>query len=137
MLAAISLPYIQTPIFALNTYHTWMTEGTNKLLITTECRKSGFDRSLCSPADNQFINQYREAMIEDFAPLMSSSTPHGLFASACRDHCQAGTGWGVVIDGGIEMREAARRWYFESATEKIMESARLPDNPTCTHTEQF
>ena len=99
--------------------------------LTGGCKRAVYARAECSVEDNRAIDDYRDSMSHQFAPLLSARTRHSIFASACLDHCQSGTGWRVQV-GGERLSEAARRWYFENSTVKIVDPARLSGNPTCS-----
>ena len=107
------------------------------MAISEACARTFFTRAstACTATDNRAVDAYRDRMLESFAPLRASRSPHGIFASACLDHCQSGSGWSFVKVGAggskLLLREAARRWFFEGATVKVVDQQRLSHNPTC------
>ncbi len=104
MFGAAVAPFIQTPIFILNSkYDTW--QGA-QIIRAGQCARN---ISKCPPNVIQFWTNYGNLMVESLDALPAR---HGVYVHNCPSHCQtANHQWQTDTINGTHMQDAVARWY--------------------------
>lgn len=137
------LKYIRTPVMVVNSLYDRMDKilffaktrppcpKLHKQCSKGRCFDSRFDRRNCTPSQNHAVDLFRASTLEELRPATAQMSPHGVFAPSCTDHCLMGNHWNELMTNGVPLNVAARRWYFDGTMEKLVDTALLPENPTC------
>eukprot|EP00440_Ansanella_granifera_P056504 gb/GFBE01061250.1/.p1 GENE.gb/GFBE01061250.1/~~gb/GFBE01061250.1/.p1 ORF type:complete len:427 (+),score=82.92 gb/GFBE01061250.1/:1-1281(+) len=113
--AQYAMPFIKTPYFAVNSfYDRWQADH----IVHSEQRAP--------------LHALRDDMIANLSRAPVSS---GYFTYSCVNHCgylNHDAGWATLTSGGMSLRTAFSRWYFNRSTVRIAEISEEPNqNPTC------
>ena len=119
MFGSAVAPYVQTPLFVLNSkYDTWQMlqiiglSRTDCLNCTGTPRRCAVSVMSCTPAQRAFWVDYGHQMVD----LLTALPPrHTAFVRNCPAHCQAGQA-GFLNDtiNGVSMTDAITTWYGEA-----------------------
>ena len=104
MFGAAVAPYVQTPLFVLNSkYDTW--QGA-QIIGANRCAGN---ISACAPPLKQFWVEYGHEMVRLLDALPAR---HGAYLHNCQSHCQTGPGmWTTDTVNGTHMGRAVAAWY--------------------------
>ena len=107
MFGANVAPFIQTPMFILNSkYDTWQ----EKVIVGVNCTITK-----CTGDKRSFWVAYGREMVKRVSALPPR---HAAFISNCAAHCQTGTGghWGKRSVKGMTISQAVGAWFVNETT---------------------
>ncbi|CAM6112340.1 unnamed protein product [Calypogeia fissa] len=129
------IPGLETPFFVLNAaYDSWQISN---ILVPPSADPTGIwnncksNLALCSEAQLQVVQGFRESLLEKLQPLLESEQD-GAFIDSCYRHCQAlddglWNGLSPLVDNKT-ISKAVEDWYFERNSTKVIDCP-FPCNP--------
>jgi hypothetical protein len=124
------LPYLKTPIFALNSgYDSWQFKGVWFAGDANYSNCTARFPSGCSTAQLAIIQQYHQRYLKVLHPITDTDSPHGAYIDSCYRHCQTGT-WNTGVRlSNMTKAEAVRQWYLGSTVKLI--DVPFPGDTSC------
>ncbi|XP_065184018.1 uncharacterized protein LOC135814776 [Sycon ciliatum] len=131
--AQYSVPYISSPIFALQSLYDY---NQLKTVLHLPCIPPK-----CSASEYQIFLNWRTTFLKAFSPILNRTVSTGIFSDACVAHCQsvADAHWDNYVVRGQRAHETFAAWYFDQPGKlpQVVDCA-YPCNHNCTarHTLQ-